>query len=171
MDKTSLIALALAAALLPAVASAQLGERPLVIGVPRAVSIAEAAVGGKTLEAELDYAKGRLVYEVTASSGKSMHELVIDANTGEIVSHRPRRIEGFLRKWFAADQLNAVQASQNPLAQILAQIEADTHSLVREVSLERERGQTYYEVELADSGRHVMIDPRTGAVREGRIHD
>lgn len=161
----------LAAALFPAAALSQVGERPQVIGVPRAVAIAEGAVGGKALEAELDYEKGRLVYEVTAAAAKGTHEVRIDANSGEIVSQRPRRLQGVWRSWFDADQLNAVRAAPTPLAEILTRIEADTKVRVREVSLERERGQTYYEVELADAGRHVLIDPRTGAVREGRVDD
>lgn len=171
MTAKTLIAAAVAAVLLPAAALAQVGERPQVIGVPRAVAIAEAAASGRALEAELDYEKGRLIYQVTAASGKKLHELNIDANSGEIISQRPRRIEGLLRAWFAADQLTAVNAAAAPLAQVLTKIEADTKVRVREVSLERERGQTYYEVELADAGRHMLIDPRTGAVREGRIDD
>jgi uncharacterized membrane protein YkoI len=168
--KTLSAAAGLAAILLPAAAAAQPGQRPQVIGVPRAVAIAEEA-GGRALEAELDYEKGRLVYEVTAASGKRRHELLIDAGSGEIVSQRPKRVEGLWRAWFDADQLNAVEAAPTPLATLLTRLENDTKVRVREVSLERDRGQTYYEVELADAGRHVLIDPRTGAVREGRIDD
>ena len=172
MTRNTLIAgAALAAALLPAAAFAQLSERPQVIGVPRAVAIAESAVGGRTLEAELDYEKGRLVYEVTAAAARGVQEVRIDANSGEIVSQRPKRVQGLWRSWFGADQLNAVRAAQTPLSQVLSRVEADTKTRVREVSLERQRGQTFYEVELADAGRHVLIDPRTGVVREGRIDD
>jgi uncharacterized membrane protein YkoI len=142
-----------------------------VIGVPRAVAIAEALVGGRTLEAELDYEQGRLVYEVKAAAARRVQAVRIDANTGEIVSQRPMRLESLWRVWLRPDQLAAVRAARTPLAELLARIEAETRARVREVGLEREGGRTYYEVELADAGRRVLVDPRTGRVREGRTDD
>lgn len=141
-----------------------------VIGLPRAVQVAEATTKGRALEAELDYEKGRLVYEVKAAAKGGVHEVHIDAMSGEVVAERPKRIDSAWR-WLAdADQLNAVRAGSAPLSQHLTRIEAE-RGRISEVSLERERGQTFYEVELADGGRHVLIDPRTGAMRPGNFDD
>lgn len=167
-----LIAAALAAATIPMEGVAQApAHRAEAIGVPRAVALAEATVKGKVLEAELDYEKGRLVYDLKAVSEKNLHDVRINAITGEIISDKPRRLEGYFRTWFDAARLSAVRAAPVSLAELLTKVEADTKVKVREVSLEKDRGQTFYEVELADAGRHVLIDPRTGAIREGRIDD
>ncbi len=167
-----LLAAALATATIPADGLAQApAPRAEVIGVPKAVALAEATVKGKVLEAELDYEKGRLVYELKAISDTRIHDVLINATTGEIVSDKPRRLEGYWRSWFDGARLSAVRAAPVSLAELLTRVEADTKVRVREVSLEKDRGQTFYEVELADAGRHVLIDPRTGAIREGRIDD
>lgn len=164
-----LIAAAGVAALSATVAVAQ-APGGQVIGVPRAVSVAEATVKGRALEAELDYEKGRLVYEVKAAAKGGVHEVVIDAMSGEVVAERPRRVDSAWR-WLAdSDQLNAVRAAPTPLSQLLTRVESE-RGRVSEVSLERERGQTFYQVELADGGRDVLIDPRTGAMRPGNFDD
>lgn len=145
--------------------------RAEVIGLPRAVAIAEATVKGRVLEAEMDYEKGRLVYEVRTTAGSQVQEVLIDAMSGEVVAERPLRLDSLWRKLRHTDQLNAVRAGSTTLSQQLAKLETERRARVTEVSLERERGQTYYEVDLSDSGRKVLIDPRTGAVREGRYDD
>ena len=169
MLRNILIAAAGVAALSATVAVAQ-APGGQVIGVPRAVSVAEATTKGKALEAELDYEKGRLVYEVKSASAKGVHEVHIDAMSGEIVSEKPLRALGLWREWVDADQLNAVRAAPTALPALLTRIESE-RGRVRKVSLERERGQTFYQVELADGGRDVLIDPRTGAMRPGNFDD
>lgn len=171
MTRHMIPALLGAAVLIVPAASLARSTAAEVIGIPRAVAIAEGLHQGRTVEAELDYERGRLVYEVIAASGDKMNEVLIDATSGEIVAERPRRIEGFLRSWFQADRFNAVRAAPAPLSQILTKIEADNRQRVREVKLKRERGQTFYEVELADAGRLLLVDPRTGVVRDGGFDD
>lgn len=169
MLRQVLIAAAGVAALTASAATAQ-ATGGQVIGVPRAVQVAEITVKGRVLEAELDYEKGRLVYEVKAAAKNGVHEVVVDAMTGEIVAERPKRVDSAWRWLAASDQLNAVRAAPTPLSQLLTRIESE-RGRVSEVSLERERGQTFYEVELADGGRSVLIDPRTGAMRPGDFDD
>jgi len=154
-------------------ATAALAQAPggQVIGVPRAVQVAETTVKGRALEAELDYEKGRLIYEVKTAAKGGVQEVVVDAMSGEIVAQHPRRMDSAWRWLAKSDQLNAVQAAPTPLSQLLTKVESDRGARVSEVSLERERGQTFYEVELADGGRHVLIDPRTGAMRPGNFDD
>lgn len=151
-----------------AVAQAPGGQ---VIGVPRAVQVAEAVVKGRALEAELDYEKGRLVYEVKTAAKGGVQEVVVDAMSGEVVAQHPKRVDGAWRWLAESDQLNAVRAAPTPLSQLLVKVEADRGARVSEVSLERERGQTFYQVELSDGGRDVLIDPRTGAMRPGNFDD
>ena len=151
-----------------AIAQAPAGQ---VIGVPRAVQVAEATVKGRALEAELDYEKGRLVYEVKTTAKGGVQEVVIDAMSGEIVAQHPKRMDSAWRWLAESDQMNAVKAAPTPLSQLLVKVESDRGARVSEVSLERERGQTFSEVELADGGRHVLIDPRTGAMRPGNFDD
>lgn len=141
-----------------------------VIGIPRAITIAEGATKGRVLEAEMDYDRGRLVYEVKTTVGKGVTEVLIDAMSGDVVAERPLRIDSVWHGLRNADQLNAVRAG-GPLSTTLSRLEGERRSRVTEVSLERERGQTFYEVEMADAGRHLLIDPRTGAVTEDRYDD
>jgi uncharacterized membrane protein YkoI len=159
-----------AAALTASVATAQTPGGQ-VIGVPRAVQVAEATVKGRALKAELDYEKGRLVYEVKTAAKGRVQEVVIDAMSGEIVAQHPKRMDSAWRWLAQPDQLNAVHAASTPLSQLLTRVESERGARVSEVSLERERGQTFYEVELADGGRDVLIDPRTGAMRPGNFDD
>lgn len=169
MFRQGFLAAALTLAGLPAIA--QPAGEAQVIGLPKAVSIAEAAGRGRVLEAEMDYEKGRLVYEVRTTGDKGVKELLIDAMSGAVVAERPLRVESVLHSLRNADQLSAVSASHTALPQLLTQIESDRKSRVTEVSIERERGQTFYEVDVADGGRKVMIDPRTGVMRAGRYDD
>src|SRR3712207_2919387 len=94
------LAAAVAGLTLPAIAHAQSASRDEVIGIPRAVSVVEGAVNGKALDAELDYEKGRLIYEVTALAGSSLKRVLVDATSGAVVSERPMRMEGLWRGWF-----------------------------------------------------------------------
>ncbi len=95
----------------------------------------------------------------------------INATTGEIISDKPRRLGAVPQSGSTAPASAPCAPPPVSLAELLPKIEADTKAKVREGSLEKDRGQTFYEVELADAGRHVLIDPRTGAIREGRIDD
>jgi uncharacterized membrane protein YkoI len=160
-----------ALALAGGVAVAQPGRGAEVIGIPKAVSIAEAAAGGKALEAEMDYERGRLVYEVKATAQKGVREVLVDALSGEVVSDKPLRMDSVLRGWRDADQISAVRAASTPLASTLTRLETERSTRVKEVSIEREQGQTFYEVEMADGGANVLIDPRTGRTRPGRYDD
>jgi uncharacterized membrane protein YkoI len=162
--------LAAATLLLGGAALAQ-SPRAEAIGAPRAVAQAEATVKGKVLELELDYQKGRLVYDIEAISGARVHAVRVNAITGEIIFDKPHRLESYIRAWVDAAKFSAVRAAPTPLSELLAKVEAETRVKVRTVSLKKDRGQTFYQVELADAGRHVLIDPRTGATREGRIDD
>lgn len=170
MLKTPLIAGA-ALASISAIAVAQPHRPAEVIGIPKALAIVEQIGKRQILEAELDYEKGRLVYEVKAADPKGVHELRIDAVSGDIVSERPLRVDSMWRQLRAPDTLNAVRAGRQPLSLVLSRLEADRKTRVQDVGLERERGQTYYEVDLADGGRKVLIDPRTGAMRDGEYDD
>lgn len=176
MLRKTLIAAGAFAALTTAAAVAQPAHqgahRPAeVIGVVRAVAIAEGVAKRQVLEAEMDYEKGRLVYEVKAAGPKGVHELLIDALSGEIVSERPLRMDSAWQTLRSPDKLNAVRAGAQPLSQMLAKVEAERGSRVHQVELERERGQTYFEVDFADDGRKVLIDPRTGKTRPGEYDD
>lgn len=58
----------------------------------KAKEIALAKVGGGTVtEIELDYEKGQFVYEIEVKHNRVEHELVIDAETGEIVKYKTDR--------------------------------------------------------------------------------
>lgn len=156
------VALTAAAALLAVPAVAQIRAAPL-IGITKAVAAAERALPGHALEAELDARGGRQVYEIELLSGRSLHEVLIDARTGRMVGKAPIRAESLWRRWFDSDW-NATIAGSRPLAPRLAALERQSGGKVREVGFDVEGGIPVYEVEIAAAAgvTEVHIDARSG---------
>lgn len=144
---------------IPTMASAQPDDG--LIGVTRAVAVAEKTLSGQAIEAELDTRDGRLVYEIELVRNGNLHEALVDARTGKLVSADKRRWESFWRGWFDEDRL---KATGRPLGQMLAAIEAETGGRIQEVGFETEGGRGFYEVELATAAgvADMLIDPATG---------
>lgn len=158
MTKTVRAAMLAALLAIPTVALAQ--DEGL-IGVTRAVAVAEKALSGQAVEAELDTRGGRLVYEVELVRNGNLHEALIDARTGKLVSADKHRWESMWRGWFDEDSL---KQTSRPLGRMLAAIEAETGGRIQEVGLESEGGRRFYEVEVATAAgvADILIDPATG---------
>ena len=136
----------------------------------RAVAAAEQALSGRAVEAELDAANDRLIYEVELVRNATLHVVAIDARTGRLVSTGARRWETLWRSWFDPGFL---QPSGRPLASILAAIEAETGGRLREIRLDTDGGQPIYEVEIATAAgvAEILVDPVTGRRLAPRLDD
>ena len=161
----------LAAALLLACAATAQPLADDLIGVTRAVAIAEVSLSAEAIEAELDDDHARLLYEVELIRDGELREVKVDARSGEIVSAIKPRFETFWRGWFDSARLKRGGAG-GPLAPKLREIERTTGGRVQEVSLDTGDGSARFEIELATSAgvAELSIDPRTGK-RLAMVHD
>ena len=140
------------------------------IGVTRAVAAAERVLSARAVEAELDTWKGRLVYDVELVRGGALHDAVIDAQTGQLLSSGKRRWESMWASWFDKERF---AGTSRPLGATLAALEAETGGRVEEVSLDDQDGRAFYEVELATAAgvAEIAIDPATGKRLTLRVDD
>lgn len=160
MKKPLLLALAMLGASMPVQAAANVSQ---MIGVTRAVEIAEHNAGGQVIEVELDRTNNRATYEVELAKGQAIHELRIDARSGRILARSSSRIGNYWRQVFASDSLSSAGRSR-PLSELLKKLEASTGGRVMEASFEMEGGKPRYEVEIAtDAGiAELYLDAKTG---------
>ena len=150
------------AAALAATGSAA-GHAANVIGVTRAVEIAENSAGGQVLEVELENRGGRLVYEVEMAKGRTLRELDIDASSGKVLRTRTPRLEGYWKRFSDAEEFRQAELSR-PLSELLKKLERSSGGRVMDASFEIEGGQARYEVEISTAAgvAELYLDPRTG---------
>lgn len=154
---TSLIALA------AGMVAAPLAAAPEIIGITRAVAIAEHALGARAVDAELELAPQGAVYEIGLVRGSALHEARVDARTGRFLGATQPRLKNAWRRWFASKEM-ARAAKGPPLADLLARLERQTSGKVREVEFETEDGRAWYDVEIATAAgvAEVRLDPASG---------
>ncbi len=159
IDLLMAVAASASAAVISAHAAVQT-EKPL-IGVAKAVSIAESSLGAKAFGAELDHEKGKSVYEIDLVKDGRAVEVEVDAATGQVGPQRG----GALRLPFTPEAVKAVQTAPRSLSQTIAMVEGATKGRVADIGLERRGDRHYYEVELVGAqDRDVLVDLRTGAI-------
>lgn len=156
----------------PAIAFAQMadteqrgGTEP--ISMSKAVAAAEQSVSGRALEAELDWEKGQLVYEVEVVSGDALYKVYVDAMTGEVSRSGRERLEGMWQNWFSSDKVEAVKAAPQSLAQLAEAVEKDTGDRVKEAGIDKKGDRYFYEMELqnkAGQERDVLVELSTGNI-------
>ena len=131
-------------------ASAGLAAAPgsSLVGITRAVAVAERSLSAKAMEAELDTENGRMIYEIDLVRGATLHRATIDARSGKLLSATQPRIEGAWSSWFDNERLRRGAAAK-PLATTLAAVEAETGGKVQEVEFDVDNGQPHYEIEVA----------------------
>lgn len=173
IPRLAFTALAVSVLAVPALASAQEAASvapQATIGLIRAVQAAEQALPGRALEADLDFEDGRQVYEVELTSDGALHEIRIDAFTGDVVSTRKHAIESLWSGW--SDRLATIERAR-PLAETLAAVEKQTGGRVREVGVDNEDGGLYYEIELASGSgeRDVYVDVASGRIIADMVDD
>lgn len=137
------------------------------ISMSKAVAEAEKSVSGRALEAELDWEKGQLVYEVEVVSGDALHKVHVDAASGEVVGSDRERLEGMWQNWFGSDKVKAVQSAPQSLAQLIESVEKDSGDRVTDASIDKKGDRYFYEMELhndAGQEREVMV-----SLADGRI--
>ncbi|CAN5372392.1 hypothetical protein BH10PSE4_BH10PSE4_16730 [soil metagenome] len=154
---SSLIAAALAVTTLALAAPANASQ----ISAGRAVEVAEQQLKAKAFEVELEFRGAVAVYDVELVRNGERLKADVDVQTGAVTERSGRwRIEREDR-----ERMKAVQTSHRSLGQIIAAVERQTHGAVKDVGLDRSRGRTYYEMELAGAGdREVRVDVLTGAI-------
>ena len=143
------------------------GQGSALIGKDAALKVALKHAGvsdSKVLwqEVELDYEKGRQIYEVEFSAGEKKYEYDIDACTGKVISHeykvkqatpteKVERLIGEKAAWEIALKHAGVAASQ---------------AMRLEIELDYEKGRRIYELEFyaGEKEYEYEIDAGTGAI-------
>jgi uncharacterized membrane protein YkoI len=163
MTRTVLISAAAAAALSAfAFQAGAQAPAPQLVGVAKAVASAEAALGAKAFEAELDHERGVLVYEVNLVKDGQAHSADVDALTGKLLRQSKAPA---IASHFDRGELRAAQSAPRTLSQTIAMVETSTKGRVTGVDLEQAAGRAYYEIELAEAAdRDIRVDLLTGAI-------
>lgn len=133
------------------------------IGLTRAIGVAERSLSARAIEGELETSGGRLVYEIDLVRGQLLHRVRVDARTGKLVSAVKPKAENWLRGWFDKDRLRS-GGKATALGEHLVELERHSRGEVKEVEFEIREGRGVYEIELATAagvGR-VLLDASTG---------
>lgn len=143
------------------------------VGLASAIEAAKGQLDGGVLEAELETQDGSLVYEIDLVSDGAVHQAIVDAESGEVLSLEEQTLSGTWRGWFDDDRLEAAQAASGALLDALATAEQRIGDQATEVSLEEEGDRLFYEVEIATAqgDREALIDTRSGEVTLGELDD
>jgi uncharacterized membrane protein YkoI len=133
------------------------------IGLTRAIGVAERSLSARAIEGELETSGGRLVYEIDLVRGQLLHRVLVDARTGKLVSAVKPKAENWVRGWFDKDRLRS-GGKATALADHLAALERRSHGEVKEVEFEIRKGRGVYEIELATAAGvgKVLLDASTG---------
>ncbi|MBO9380555.1 hypothetical protein GG804_27725 [Sphingomonas histidinilytica] len=141
------------------------------IGLTRAIGVAERSLSARAIEGELETSGGRLVYEIDLVRGQVLHRALVDARTGKLISAVKPRAENWLRGWFDRDRLRS-GGKATPLGEHLVALERHSRGEVKEVEFEIYNGRGVYEIELATAAGvgKVRLDASTGQ-RIALVHD
>lgn len=118
------------------------------IGLVRAIGVAERSLSARAIEGELETSGGRPVYEIDLVRGQVLHRALVDARTGKLVSAQTPRAENWLRGWFDKDRLHRGGRAA-PLSEHLVALERRSRGEIKEVEFEIHQGRAVYEIELA----------------------
>jgi uncharacterized membrane protein YkoI len=166
-----------AAFALPGIAAAQEGDTSQtqvdVVGLASAIETARGELQGGVLDAELEAEDDALVYEVEIVSDGALHEAIIDARSGDLLSTVEQTIEGTWRGWFDADRLDAAATASDGLTDALAAAEKQFGGRVTEASLEEEDDMLYWELEISTEAgdQEAVVNAQTGEVMAGEVDD
>lgn len=146
---------------LAAVAAPAAAQGEAVVGISKAVAIAEKALSAQAIEADLDMRKGQPIYDIELVRGDRLYEATVDARTGKLLATDYRRLESLWASWFDKQRLSRPAM---PMSAMLAALEAETGGRVEEASLETDGGRAVYEVELTTQAgtAEIAVDPATG---------
>lgn len=149
------------AALLMAATGPAHAQATPTIGAAKAVAIAEKAVGGRAVEAELDRDGGRLTYDIELVRDGALYEAKVDARSGQLLASGRERVESLWARWFDKSRL---QPGVRPLSTVLTELERETGGRVEEAGLDSDGDRLIYEVELATAAgvAEIMVDPVSG---------
>ncbi|WP_165611272.1 PepSY domain-containing protein [Sphingomonas jatrophae] len=150
----------------PASASDQL------VGLARAVEVAEHQLAANAIDASLDTRKGRLVYEVELVRADTLHSAQIDARTGRLVSVSKPRLVGLYRRYLEAGRVHHGKRVR-PMSSVLNEIEATPGRTVHEATLKADNERLVYEIEVATAAgvakvRHDAVTGRRLSVAIGQ---
>jgi uncharacterized membrane protein YkoI len=134
------------------------------ISMAEAIKAAQGRLPGGVLEAEIESRGGREVYEIEIVSTGKIHEVQVDAQSGQIIATEEKVMSTRFKQWFAEGRLDAAERAPDVLVRALPELERQMGGTVTEVGLERENDRLTYEVELqtAQGGRETHIDVATG---------
>ena len=145
------------------------------VGLSQAIQVAEEAVEGRAFEAEFESEEGLLVYEIElVDETNDVHEVTVDAQTGEVVGKDEQTIEGIWHRWLNGEELAAVTGAERSLGEIVTAVEAETGASAREASIDTENDRVVYEMELEGAAGEEIefeVDPATGEILKRDMDD
>jgi uncharacterized membrane protein YkoI len=161
----------IASIIILAATTANLSPERNPVGITQAVAVAERSLGGRAIDAELEYSSDRAFYEIELVRGGVLHEAKVDAYSGRLLATEQPRLKAAWRRWFDSERLDTA-AKGRPLAELLIAIERQTSGKVRAVELEIEHGRAWYDMEVATSAgvAEIRVDALSGR-RLGRYDD
>jgi len=130
------------------------------IGITRAVALAERHLSGQALDAELENDGGRLYYEIDLVKAGKPWEVRIDARTGRVLAGVAASAWwGWMQRGDAGHA-----ARSRPLSGILSNWERRSGGRVTDVGFDVEGGRARYEIEIETRAgvAELHVDPRTG---------
>jgi uncharacterized membrane protein YkoI len=136
------------------------------IGLTHAVVTAERQFSGKAIQAAIDTKGHEIVYQVEIVRSETLHQVLINARNGHLISVTKPRLLGLYRRYMEAGRIKQT-ASLRPLGVVLEEIEAKPGRIVHEAALKIEDGKPFYEVEVATS--KGVADVRYDAVTGRRL--
>lgn len=133
------------------------------VGLTRAIGVAERSLSARAIEGELETRSGRLVYEIDLVRGQVLHRALVDARTGKLVSAVKPQAENWMRGWFDKERLRS-GGNATPLTDHLIALERHSRGEVKEVEFEMRKGRGIYKIELATAAGigKVRLDASTG---------
>ncbi|WP_170135044.1 PepSY domain-containing protein [Acuticoccus kandeliae] len=137
------------------------------VTMTQAIETAVQAVSGSgVIDAELEDKRSGPVYEIEVVAEDSIMEVQVDGNTGEVLNTKKERLKGLWMDWFRADRIEATRGALGTLSAAIETAESTHSGQVVEVSLDEEKDQLYWDLELktAAGEMEVMVDTATGSI-------
>ncbi len=134
------------------------------ITLQQAISVAEQAVPGKVIEAELERLGNQKFYQIDILAGHESRRVLINQANGRVVKNYVPVLEDYWDYLFDRKARQLLTRSGS-LSEMLAALERRSGGKAVEASFEVEMGRAFYEVELMTSigQTTVYIDGKSGA--------
>ncbi|WCL55284.1 PepSY domain-containing protein [Gimibacter soli] len=138
-------------------------ETPVLIGVTRAVEIAEAALNANLLRADLNTRDDKLTYQIDLAKAGEYFRVWIDAKDGELVKADKPFSSNLWADLFDGGRLKAA-ATMPPAGPRLRALEAEVRGKVQHVRFDLEDNRAQYEIDVTTGAgtAELVLDALSG---------